>query len=275
MFIDNKYKKWYYQIINRASDRNLLEYKEKHHIVPKSLGGTDDITNIVNLTAREHLICHILLTKMVTGNAYYKMVNALWAMSKLKNRYHQRSNISSRVYEKLKKEHSSVLSEMYKGDKNPFFGKTHSDKTKEKMKNRIVSITTKEIISSRQKDRFSNISGTFFGKTHSNETKEKIRQSRLGKKDSDEVREKKSLAGKNRLPATDETRKKLSLALKGRTGLKGERNGFYGKKHSEAQREKKRQEKLNSPRLSCPYCHKIIDVMNFKRWHDDKCKERT
>ena len=54
----------------------------------------------------------------------------------------------------------------------------------------------------------------------------------------------------------------------------GEKNGFYGKQHSPEQREKKRQEKLNSTRQSCPHCSKIIDPMNYARWHGDKCKER-
>jgi len=275
MFIDNKYKKWYYQIINRASDRILLEYTEKHHIIPKSLGGTHDKTNLVKLTAREHLICHMLLPKMVSGNSYHKMINALWAMSKLKNRYHQRTHITSRVYEKLKKERSAVLSEMYKGNNNPFYGKNHAEDTKEKMKGRAVSNTTKELMSVQQKERFIKVLGTFFGKTHSNETKEKIRQARIGKKDSEEVRIKKSIAGRNRPSVTDETRDKLSKINKGKPGLLGEKNGFFGKHHSEEQRAKKREEKLAAPKILCYNCSKEIDAMNYGRWHGDKCKQRT
>lgn len=274
MFINNKYKKWYYQIINQASDRTLSEYTEKHHIIPKSLGGTNDKKNLVNLTAREHLICHMLLPKMVLGNSYHKMINALWAMSKLKNRYHQRAPITSRVYEKLKKDRSAALSEMYKGDNNPFYGKTHSEDTKEKMKGRVVSDTTKELISVQQKERFSKMTGTFFGKTHSNETKEKIRQSRIGKKDSEETCTKKSIAGKNKPPVSAETRNKLSKINKGRPGLLGEKNGFFGKKHSEEQRAKKREEKLAAPKIICYHCSKEIDAMNYGRWHGDKCKQR-
>ena len=275
MFIDNKYKKWYYQIINRASTRILLEYTEKHHIIPKSLGGTNDKTNLVDLTAREHLICHMLLPKMVIGNSYHKMVNALWAMSNLKNRYHQRAHITSRIYEKLKKDRSAVLSEMYKGDNNPFHGKNHSEDTKEKMKGRVVSDATKELISVQQKERFSKVPGTFSGKTHSNETKEKIRQSRIGKKDSEEVRIKKSIAGKNKPPVSAETRDKLSKINKGRPGLLGEKNGFFGKHHSEEQRAKKREEKLAAPKIICYHCSKEVDAMNYRRWHGDKCKQRT
>jgi hypothetical protein len=55
----------------------------------------------------------------------------------------------------------------------------------------------------------------------------------------------------------------------------GEENGFYGKHHSLEQREKKRQEKLTATRQTCPYCSKIVDPMNYARWHGDKCKMRT
>lgn len=44
------------------------EYFETHHIVPKSLGGTDDKNNLVNLTAREHYIAHLLLVKIAKSS---------------------------------------------------------------------------------------------------------------------------------------------------------------------------------------------------------------
>lgn len=274
MFLQNKYTGCYYRIITRAKDRTLLEYNEQHHIIPKSLGGSNNKENLVKLTAREHFICHWLLTKMVVGNSYHKMVNALWAMCKLKNKCHQRINITSRCYEKLKKDRSVVLSEMYKGESNPFYGKCHSDNTKEKMKSRVVTDSTKELMSAQQKERFNKSFGTFLGKIHSKESKEKMRQSRLGKKDSDEVRMKKSIAAKNRPPVSAETREKLRIALSGRPGLTREKNGFFGKHHSEEQREKKRQEKLAAPKIKCYYCNKEIDPMNYGRWHGNKCKRK-
>jgi hypothetical protein len=80
LFIDNKYTKWYYQIIANAKISDYNCYTEKHHIIPKSLGGNDDISNIVSLTARQHFVCHWLLTKMVTGISRQKMVHAWWAI---------------------------------------------------------------------------------------------------------------------------------------------------------------------------------------------------
>lgn len=72
------YYKIYNQLIEHAVIRNSVKlkhddpnyvYLETHHIVPKSLGGKNDKSNLVNLTAREHYIAHLLLFK------YYKSIN--------------------------------------------------------------------------------------------------------------------------------------------------------------------------------------------------------
>ena len=82
MYKQNKYTTWYYNIISTAQSRSLTEgYAEKHHIIPRSLGGTDDKDNLVVLTAREHFVCHLLLPKMLKGSNKKKMLFALWAMS--------------------------------------------------------------------------------------------------------------------------------------------------------------------------------------------------
>lgn len=54
----------YDQLIVRGQNRHLEGYAEKHHIIPKCLGGTDESTNIVTLTTREHFIAHWLLHLM-------------------------------------------------------------------------------------------------------------------------------------------------------------------------------------------------------------------
>jgi hypothetical protein len=87
------YEKIYNQIIERARVRVLKEYKERHHIIPKCLGGSNDKENLVNLTAKEHFICHKLLCEMYPDNDKLKF--ALWAMCNLKNTAHQRNYIIS------------------------------------------------------------------------------------------------------------------------------------------------------------------------------------
>lgn len=63
-----QYDKIYDQLISRAKSRHLDGYVEKHHIVPRCLGGSDDKDNLVALTYREHFLCHKLLCKMHPGN---------------------------------------------------------------------------------------------------------------------------------------------------------------------------------------------------------------
>lgn len=58
------YQKFYDRLILNAINRSTLDgYTEKHHIVPKCLGGTNELTNIVKLTAREHFLAHAALAK--------------------------------------------------------------------------------------------------------------------------------------------------------------------------------------------------------------------
>lgn len=82
VFITNKYYFWYYNIITKALKRkNNLVYTEKHHIIPKSLGGSNKKENLVHLTAREHFICHWLLLKFTENSNKSKMVWAFKCLS--------------------------------------------------------------------------------------------------------------------------------------------------------------------------------------------------
>ena len=103
LFITNKYTTWYNNIIKHAQLRILSEnvYSEKHHIIPKSMGGSNAKDNLVCLTAREHFICHWLLTKMTVGELKHKMIYAAWSMVR-KSKGQDRYNMTSRKYDSLK-----------------------------------------------------------------------------------------------------------------------------------------------------------------------------
>jgi len=58
------YIKHYTLLIQRARGRSLSGYYEVHHIIPKCLGGTDEKSNLVDLTPEEHFLAHILLAKI-------------------------------------------------------------------------------------------------------------------------------------------------------------------------------------------------------------------
>jgi len=105
LFLKNKYSKWYFNIIENAKliERNC--YIERHHIIPKSLGGTNDLNNIVKLTAKEHYICHLLLTKMVEGKLKRSMCFALNAISNCRKNSHLK--LTAKQYERVKIQYSN------------------------------------------------------------------------------------------------------------------------------------------------------------------------
>tara|TARA_R110000868_G_scaffold43748_3_gene146815 strand:- start:5196 stop:5912 length:717 start_codon:yes stop_codon:yes gene_type:complete len=95
---NNKYLNWYKKIIiNRIN--NKISIGENHHIVPKSMGGNENIENIVILTPKEHYICHLCLIKFVEGKDYYKMLCAINSMSM--RTLKQNFSYNSRLYEIL------------------------------------------------------------------------------------------------------------------------------------------------------------------------------
>jgi hypothetical protein len=73
IFNKTKYTRWYYTIIEKRSINEEHHASEVHHIIPRSLGGTDDPMNLVRLNYHDHAWCHWLLTKMTTGPALAKM----------------------------------------------------------------------------------------------------------------------------------------------------------------------------------------------------------
>lgn len=127
MFLTNKYSKYYFNIVAKAKTRNPAThtYVEKHHIVPRSLGGSNTPDNIVKLTAREHLICHQLLIRMTSGIQRSKMAFAAWRMVFSSNK-HKRTKVIARVYESIKLEMSRAASERSKLYR-------HSDESKKKI----------------------------------------------------------------------------------------------------------------------------------------------
>lgn len=97
MYLLNKYTTWYNNIIQRAKSRDLSRPYEKHHVIPKSLGGNNLKENI-KLTSHEHFVCHLLLTKMVEGKNKEKMIYAAWSMANQENQHQLRHKITGRIY---------------------------------------------------------------------------------------------------------------------------------------------------------------------------------
>lgn len=164
MYLHNKYTTWYNSIISAAQLRTLPEttYTEKHHIIPKSLGGSNSKDNLVRLTAREHFVCHWLLTKMINGQSIYKMTLALSKMCQSSSNQ-RRYRPTSRTFESIRIQVSKVskgrklppltdeqraqCKERNTRENNPMYGRSQSPeacaKIAAKLTGRTVSIGTR------------------------------------------------------------------------------------------------------------------------------------
>lgn len=101
------YQSHYEKLIAKAKSRiEVLEYSEKHHIVPKSLGGSNAKSNIVALSGREHFLAHMFLAK-IHGKGLWQAARMMRNKSKVQGR--KWSN--SRLYEMAKREWSKYLSD--------------------------------------------------------------------------------------------------------------------------------------------------------------------
>ena len=134
------YKKVYDQLVEKAKPRGLDKtkhegYFEIHHIIPRCMGGGDEESNLVMFTGREHYIAHMLLWK-----AYPEEVSLMRAAFLMSSRVksgdfgNETRPIGSRVYEKLRREYAQAVSEQVSGEGNPFYGKTHTEESLEKMR---------------------------------------------------------------------------------------------------------------------------------------------
>lgn len=146
MYLDNKYTKWYNSIIENSNNRTIDGYTEKHHIIPRSLGGSDDSSNLAILTAREHFICHLLLTKMTTGNARHKMCFALHMITNARNIGEGRYTPTSRLYEHTKHLFREAVNAMWTEEKR----KRHGEITGAKAKGRKWSKSSKQNLKNKE-----------------------------------------------------------------------------------------------------------------------------
>lgn len=131
---NKKYERWYNLLIENTKNKTVPEgeYGETHHVIPRSFGGTDDASNLVRMTAREHYVAHMLLWKMrFPGKLGSKMSFAFGTfINKFKHDKTHTYKITSRIYATFKKEYSILMSERMTGEGNNFYGKKHDEATR-------------------------------------------------------------------------------------------------------------------------------------------------
>ena len=116
------YQKIYDNLIKKRLENPPTEKFEQHHIVPKSLGGSNDKENIVKLTLREHYIAHLLLCRIhrKTQN-YYPMLRALNMMKAGREGDYVKN---SRMFEYFRTDFARMMSEAQRGEGNSQYGTT-------------------------------------------------------------------------------------------------------------------------------------------------------
>ena len=139
------------------------EYHERHHILPKCMGGTNDKSNLIDLYAKEHFIAHKLLAEENQFND--KLRYAYWNMCQctgknVKDRY----ITTPEEYEECR---IFCISAM-RGENHPFFGRHHSPEAREKM-------------SKTKKGMYEGEKNPFYGKHHTEESLAKMRGTHSGK----------------------------------------------------------------------------------------------
>lgn len=172
------YHKLYNKIISNARHEMRVKgggvYYERHHIIPRCIGGTDDVSNLVLLTAREHFIVHMILVEMYPVNSieWHKLVNATSMFMQISSN-HSRYILSSRQYERIKK----LLSDSKKGVPRSQAVKDKISQTKRKNLY-IASDRHREMMSKRMTGE----NNPMYGKTHSESARKKMHDARIGKK---------------------------------------------------------------------------------------------
>ena len=175
------YQKIYYNLIKREITRE--GYVEKHHILPRCLGGLDNKENLVNLYPEEHYLAHLLLCKIYPGNQ--KLLYA--AMNMTTGSMINKGKRNNKAYGWLRRQYAESMS----GDNNP--NRRDPNIQKKAAKKRV-------------------------GQKRTEETKAKMSLAQKGRTFTEETKAKMSAAARNKPPITDETRQKLSAKSKGRIG---------------------------------------------------------
>jgi hypothetical protein len=170
------YQKHYNKLIERAANRTLDNYFEKHHILPKCLGGNNKSENLVKLTAEEHFVAHQLLVKIYPEQTKLAYAAKLMCIDKYGYR------VKNKHYGWLKRKEAKATSKLFKGVIRPERSKEWCEKISNSKKGQSKPHTkeSKAKISESNKNRIvSEETKIKMSKTHSNMSEE--RKSNIGK----------------------------------------------------------------------------------------------
>jgi len=191
------YSAHYERLIVRARGRRLSVYRERHHVIPRCMGGEHVSSNIVCLTAEEHYVAHQLLVKMYPGNG--KLAHAAMTMALRCS--------GNKAYGWVRRRHADAISKNWTRERRAALSAEHLGKKRSAETRQRISIAMRG-------------NRNPAGKPRTAQHREKLAAGRLGKRASAETRVKIGLASSRRVSST-ETRKKISASLIGNTNAKG------------------------------------------------------
>lgn len=183
------YSAHYSRLISRAKGRILVGYRERHHVLPRCMGGGDEPGNIVELTGEEHYVAHQLLVKI--HPAVCGLVTAAVLMAK--------SASGNKAFGWLRRRSAELMC----GNK---LALGHQPSLERRAQLSVALLGNRYGAMCR-------------GKTISPETRAKTSAALRGRKHSPEARAKMSavMLGKKRRPCSSETREKIAAAHLGKT----------------------------------------------------------
>ena len=196
------YDNIYDQLMNRAKNRHLKGYKEKHHIVPRCMGGDDNEINLVTLTPEEHYVAHQLLVKMCRYQGtelYNRLVFAMNMMTVGRKK-------TNKKYGWARRKLSRAMSERFLGKSQTH---EHIEKRREKLVGQKRTPETCLLISQRKTGVKRNWSPTEEQRQATRERMKEFRHSEEAKK---------KITGRRKgTPMTDAQKEQISKTQKGRT----------------------------------------------------------
>ncbi len=263
------YQNVYNSLISHRKSVVPSGYAERHHIIPKSLGGDNSTENLVYLTAREHFVAHLILAKIHGG----KMWAALFLMSHKKTKSAKDVKCSSRIYAIAKEKYSEWQRERKTGELNNFYGKSHTRKTKD--------------LISKNHARLSGQNNPCFGRSHTEEERK-----RMSVKRPSNTGERHTLYGVDRgidfkwLVSMVRSYKPNDVVINFEVRDRINKiNGIELGVSNKGERQTRSKEILKLASyfgsmskekvvVTCPHCLKTGIESGMKRWHFERCKSK-
>lgn len=138
-----KWVKHYMNLVNRAKDRSIEGYVERHHVVPRCMGGGDSPDNLISLTPEEHYTAHLLLMKIFPENA--ALARAAVMMCADSPTTPRQNKVYGWVRRRYAEHCSERMRAWHKGNTHPFQGGKHTEDAKRRIGEKASARQKKDV----------------------------------------------------------------------------------------------------------------------------------